>query len=98
MKILDPVGHNPWESRRHRIAALIHAASLSRGGLWVEAGVADGWSAHQLLGLLPEEGALHLFDSFHGLPHSAAPNDPNPPSTLTLQPQIISPVFLKDAL
>ena len=68
MKILAPLDIDGWASRKHRAAALDYAASVARPGLWVEAGVADGWSARYLLNRLPSDGMLHVFDSFHGLP------------------------------
>ena len=69
-RILPPVPLSDWRSRQHRAAALSFAAKLAQPGVWVEAGVADGWSARYLLSLADASVRLHAFDSFDGIPEA----------------------------
>ena len=59
-----PKGH-----KSNRLGALRFAAvNVGKSGPWLEFGVHQGRSARWLLGHLPADGQLHLFDSFAGLP------------------------------
>lgn len=61
----------PKTHKSNRFGALRFAAvNATLPGPWLEFGVYRGRSARWLLRHLPENGALHLFDSFEGLPES----------------------------
>lgn len=76
MIVLEPARIRAWQSRKHRAAALAFATDRAPPGVWVECGVADGWSARYLLARLPASEHLHLLDSFEGLPSDWGPDHP----------------------
>jgi predicted O-methyltransferase YrrM len=71
------------------------AAEQVEGKNWAEFGVAGGASAKTFLNLMPDDGILHLFDSYEGLPEEWWYNDdfnyigkfaqPHPPKILDVR-------------
>jgi len=57
----------PLANSRYRIRHIV-ARQYAPGGMWAEFGVREGRSAAHLLEMLPEDGELHLYDSWEGLP------------------------------
>jgi len=64
------VDDTPDELLRVRHIDDLHkfAAERVNGKNWAEFGVAGGGTARRFLSLMPEDGVLHLFDSYNGLP------------------------------